>query len=276
VAQFASPQAGALTAHLESLGANAVEIFMDGPAWSRLAVGRRTTLRLLHGYDGTLALHAPIMDVDLASYRAAPRRFAVRLIKEAIRVARQLDARHLVVHPYDDALPDVDGMRAARARASLLELCDEAERSDVDLLVENLEDPTRDPAEVERFITLVSELAPRARAVLDVGHAHAAGWDIPAVIRSLGGLLGAVHLSDNRGASDEHLPIGAGSVAWQGVFYALLGLAPPPAWTIEYIGAPDDVIGDHLDRLRRLASGEVRAFGLGRTRSQGSPPIRSG
>jgi sugar phosphate isomerase/epimerase len=71
----------------------------------------------------------------------------------------------------------------------------------------------------ERFCTLavireILEADPRLGFHLDVGHAHAAGLDLVQVLATLGDRLCHVHLSDNRGSYDDHMPIGAGTIDW--------------------------------------------------------------
>jgi sugar phosphate isomerase/epimerase len=55
---------------------------------------------------------------------------------------------------------------------------------------------------------------------LDVGHAYVARLDLAEVLATLGERLCHVHLSDNRGRNDDHMPIGAGYIDWP----AALGL----------------------------------------------------
>jgi sugar phosphate isomerase/epimerase len=49
---------------------------------------------------------------------------------------------------------------------------------------------------------------------LDVGHAYVARLDLAQVLATLGERLCHVHLSDNRGDADDHMPIGAGRIDW--------------------------------------------------------------
>ena len=55
---------------------------------------------------------------------------------------------------------------------------------------------------------------------LDTGHAHLAG-DLSSVIHKLSCHLRMVHINDNRGDWDEHLPPGEGGVNWRQVLQQL-------------------------------------------------------
>ena len=78
------------------------------------------------------------------------------------------------------------------------------------------------------------DLFPEAGVLLDTGHAHVNGWDIPAVVKALGKRLVACHLHDNSGQGDEHLPIGQGSIDWRGYFKAIKKHAPKAVQVLEY------------------------------------------
>lgn len=57
--------------------------------------------------------------------------------------------------------------------------------------------------------------------MLDTGHAHVNGWDIPAVVKALGERLVACHVHDNDGNGDAHLPVGQGDIDWKAYFGAV-------------------------------------------------------
>ena len=62
---------------------------------------------------------------------------------------------------------------------------------------------------------------PAVRFHLDVGHAHLAGDTRDGLLAAFGDRLAHVHVSDNFGVDDLHLPLGAGSIAWDHVVEAL-------------------------------------------------------
>ena len=49
---------------------------------------------------------------------------------------------------------------------------------------------------------------------LDVGHANVGGDRLEGLLKAFGARLCHVHLSDNRGRGDDHMPLGAGRIDW--------------------------------------------------------------
>ena len=85
----------------------------------------------------------------------------------------------------------------------------------------------------KEYIALLAEF-PTAQALLDVGHGHVNGWDLCRVVRTLGPRLAAFHLHDNDGESDQHVPIGTGTIDWQHVLPTIQTYAPEAVWVLEY------------------------------------------
>ena len=71
---------------------------------------------------------------------------------------------------------------------------------------------------IYRNIWLLFDIFPSAKSLIDTGHAHVNGWDIPAVVQSLGERLVACHVHDNDATADAHLPIGQGTIEWDKYF----------------------------------------------------------
>lgn len=248
-AELASPEDGALARRLEAIGAPATEVFMEGPCWAGQDRGAEVLRRVLRGWGGRLTLHGPFWDLNLASYRPEVRSVAVGRLLDAVEIAAELEADHLVIHPFASGTPDLDGKQHRYALDSLMTLCDVAERLDVTLVVENMTDRARSAESVERYVDLISKLPPPAGALLDLGHAWASGWDIPTAVRRLGDRLGAVHIHDNHGEHDEHLPVGEGTIPWDDVFPALRTAPADCRWVTEYVGADDGVLREHVQLL---------------------------
>jgi len=58
-------------------------------------------------------------------------------------------------------------------------------------------------------------------AVLDTGHQNAQKEILPLSVEKLGGRIKYVHASDNDSRTNEHLPLGKGTIDWEGVFRAI-------------------------------------------------------
>lgn len=63
-------------------------------------------------------------------------------------------------------------------------------------------------------IAAILDADPRLGFHLDVGHAHVGKLNLEKLLQRLGPRLVHVHFSDNRGRTDDHLPLGVGTIDW--------------------------------------------------------------
>jgi sugar phosphate isomerase/epimerase len=91
---------------------------------------------------------------------------------------------------------------------------------------------------------LVHHLAPLIEADdrigfhLDAGHANLGASPVRDLLDAFGDRLAHVHVSDNFGVDDLHLPLGAGNVPWPDVVSSLKGLDYDRTVTIEVFSRP--------------------------------------
>jgi len=212
------------------LGLAAVELRADPGAAYPPGLGpddrRRLRARLAEANLGC-TVHVPIYGVNLASPIPSLAAASLGEVVGAVDLARDLGASLVVLHPGHvdpDYLP-LDGERdlAVRRFTWALEVV-LARAGDLPVAVENKQrsrgwDMVHTPDEHRVFL----DRFPTLRACLDVGHLHTAGGDVRAYVRALGDRLAHVHLHDNRGDRDDHLPLGQGGVDWRGALEALEG-----------------------------------------------------
>lgn len=203
-------------------GFDYVEILMDGPTSAdRLAARTESIRERLAAGDPEpdsdqnpglgLAVHLPF-PVDIGSPYDPIREGAVAHQRSCLDVAADLGAKKAVLHPeasaWDPAWepselrPHVEDSVAALAGFG-------AERS-VEVCVENLPGSLYT---IDTFDRLLD--ATGASMTLDTGHARITGYDAAetaAFAADHADRISHVHLNDNRTASDEHLPLGAGTV----------------------------------------------------------------
>lgn len=193
------------------MGFAGVEFLCEPPwhpgAWSADLVRR------VRAAGSELSLHAPVADVNLMSPHPWMRVVAEGEIAATLELAAQLGASTVTFHigyrplagvahdpPWDEAL------------AAARRLTKKAARLGVALSLEN--DPKLPGAylwDLARFAEVVAELG--LPGTLDLGHAWIShGPDALAHLPGLVPHLKVVHLHDNRGACDEHLALGEGTV----------------------------------------------------------------
>ncbi len=92
----------------------------------------------------------------------------------------------------------------------------------VGLALENMSSARTGLTTAEQLCRLVDGLSsPAAGNCWDTGHAHIAGQDQPASIRTLGHRLHALHIQDNNGERDQHTAPFYGTIDWQPIMQAL-------------------------------------------------------
>lgn len=207
---------------LHAHGADRVELMMDGPLWDSFQQREDAIAAEILGTGVTCSLHGPCWDVNLTSENREIRDASFRTTLDTVRLARRVGAAHVVVHP-GFCQSSAFSHAAARRRAveAVSRLAEEAAKLGVSILVENVGYRGTELFDEEAFARLLDGFGSEAGYLLDTGHAAINGWDMPALIRELGEKLRCVHLHDNDGRTDEHLPIGDGRIEWAPIIEAL-------------------------------------------------------
>jgi sugar phosphate isomerase/epimerase len=90
----------------------------------------------------------------------------------------------------------------------------------------------RDPQPLRNLLDALG--SPQARFCFDMGHANVfGGVPLACWIDELGNLLGEIHIHDNHGATDEHLPVGEGNIPFRELFALLRRRNLKPILTVE-------------------------------------------
>ncbi|MEM2909726.1 MAG: sugar phosphate isomerase/epimerase [Nitrososphaerota archaeon] len=176
---------------------------------------------------------------------------------KVIEVARALDAIKIVVHAeFAEGLPSkyFDENRDEMLKTfslSLDEIKEKAEGYGIVVMLENTDDKA---AKLSELLWLLD--SKKMKATLDIGHAftnyHGDGEALTKFIRALGSRIGHVHLSDNFGSGDLHLPIGVGRIRWQEVLSELKGLGYDGSITLEVHSMDRDYLLLSRDKVLRI------------------------
>ncbi|WP_456481524.1 sugar phosphate isomerase/epimerase family protein [Methanopyrus sp.] len=154
------------------------------------------------------SVHAPFADLNPASPSDHHREYVLRVIRRAAELAAELGAHYLTVHPGHLTPVTVRDRELAMelAAETLGELADEVRSFGVEPLVENL------PNHSLLLGTSADEMEEILREsgcgfTLDIGHALTVEGSLRPYLQLGPDLL---HVHDNSGDSDEHLPPGRG------------------------------------------------------------------
>ena len=180
-----------------------------------LVTGCRDSGKLTEAYLQTglcRSLHGAFMDVNPASGDPDFAALSRRRCRESCETAMALGAADVVFH--SSAFPFLRGAYlnnwASVCAAFFEEL---AQDYPVRIWIENAQD--LDPEPLHCLMAHIS--SDRVGVCLDIGHANYSRAPLTQWFDRLGERIGYLHLSDNLGQFDDHLPLGQGSIDWEQV-----------------------------------------------------------
>ncbi|WP_457743017.1 sugar phosphate isomerase/epimerase family protein [Thermococcus sp.] len=214
---------------VEELGFEFVELVSEWPNFLTKETWRAYS-EILESFGLEVTVHAPFSDVNVGSLNERLRRASLEVLKETLEVASLLNAFVVTVHP-GHCSPASRKYRKDYNRVhrhSLKELERLSKEFGVKVGVENMPSfPILDAQTPERLAELLEGI--NLGVTLDVGHLNTVGFPFELFMELLGDRIVHVHLHDNSGKSDEHLPLGRGTVPWRRVLPELKGLS----WALE-------------------------------------------
>lgn len=166
----------------------------------------------------TITVHLPYSDLNLASVNQPIWEETVRQMKNCLDLASDF-ARLAVVHPGHFSplgmqLPDAAWSQAI---LGIQQVADHAAELDMRVAVENMVNMPailgRRPEEISGIIETVGR--ENVGFIFDVGHANTNGNVVDFL--KLKDQVIHMHVHDNHGERDEHLPVGNGTVPWNKV-----------------------------------------------------------
>lgn len=199
-----------------------------------------------------VSLHGAFMDINVASNDPEIRAVSQARCRESCILAVGLGASQVVFHssayPYldDDHVLDNWAMMCTEVYLPM------AEEFQLTICIENCLDQT--PKGLRKLMEYSH--SPKVRVCLDLGHVNYSPTPLEEWIAELGPYVDSLHLSDNRGQMDEHLPLGEGTVDWAKASGLCAGFDWPIPITLETGGL--EGAAHSLGYLRRHGY-----FGLG-------------
>ncbi len=168
------------------------------------------TPEILHSFSYTYYIHAPARTVNIASHLDAIRKASVKVIRHAMDMGADADAKGVVVHPgFAPWLQERD-VSVFQLHKSLIELKKHSDELSIPVFVENM------PKSKYFFLQKPDELShfSEFEFALDVGHAHICGvlddfLKVP---------VSHLHIHDNKGNADSHAAIGDGTVDFAPIY----------------------------------------------------------
>ncbi len=179
----------------------------------------------------TASIHGFFMDVNPASSDPGFRELSRQRCRKSCETAVAVGAKNVVFH--SSCFPFLRGIYLNVLNARCAEFYEElAEEYDVNIFIENSPDIDAEPLK-----TLMQRITDKRIGVcLDIGHANYSHMTIPQWFEELGEWIGYMHVSDNMGVYDDHVPLGEGNIDWDETDRLWRGLDRDTNITIEVNG----------------------------------------
>ncbi len=227
------------------------EIAIDAVALERFSGDDFTRVaEILKRHHLTVTLHAPFVDLSAGSTDPAIRAVTRRRFEAILDVVPLFAPLTIVAHA------GYDWQRYEYFRKTWMEnsvefwswMAERLNRQKSRLMLENVYE--HGPAEMLELFERLQPLG--VKLCLDCGHLTAFGRaSMHEWLAVLGPFIGQLHLHDNHGSKDDHLPLGQGQIDFRRLFAYLKAEHPtPPLMTLE-VHRPDDVWAS-LTRLEQL------------------------
>lgn len=143
--------------------------------------------------------------LPIASPYEKIRKAAVEKIKDDIKIFSRLKCEYVNVHPNVD--PRARENTILFHQESLKALMDFSSKFGLKIILENMPDFSL------KEMTEISKKLPSLNFNFDVAHAFISK-DLEKIIAKFHSKIVHLHLSDNQGLMDEHLPLGIGKIDW--------------------------------------------------------------
>jgi sugar phosphate isomerase/epimerase len=191
-------------------------------------------LRRLLDELGLIAVGHTSPHLPIASLFDGLRERVHELMREFFATFAELGVELVNVHPDRVAGVFPPGEAIRRNADAVAALAEDAEAAGVRLMVENMGTSFATADQLRPLF----EAAPSVGLHLDVGHANIGRRPeepnrVAELLDAFGDRLAHVHVHDNLGLDDLHLPLGAGSVDWPAVVHALRAAGYDDTVTIE-------------------------------------------
>jgi len=179
-----------------------------------------------------VTFHAPFMDLRPGAVDPRIRAVSRERLQQVFDLVPLFRPRAVVCHPSFDARYYVSTeMQWLENSLSLWgDFAQRAAELDTLLVLENVYEST--PRQLARLLKGLA--SPHVRFCLDTGHLNAfSALTLAPWLEELGDFLGEIHLHDNDGSRDAHLPIGEGTFPFPELFAFLREREPRPILTLE-------------------------------------------
>ena len=225
------------------------EVFLNSDTLERTDPSDLKMIRKEFGArDLRITMHGPYRGLNPGSADELKRLKTVEVYRHALDAASYLGPVNIVMHAgYDQAMFGGDvGHWMNQSLKTWPVILAEAAKLGITIAAENIFE--KNPETLKLLIDTVG--SPRLRVCLDSGHINLYSEVTPQVwFKELGPLIAELHLHDNNGKIDDHLPLGDGTIDFDSYFKAIKDYCADPIYTIEPHG--EEVLERALEGVQK-------------------------
>jgi sugar phosphate isomerase/epimerase len=238
------------------MGFDYVELTMDPPEATpqKTLAQKRPIQDLLHRYGMGIVGHLPTFVWTSDLYESL-RTASIRETLEALEAGAELGIKKVVLHPgYITGLGKfVLDKAKGYGMESIETILNRATSLGMTLCLENMFPQAHFLSKPHEFQE-VFESFPDLRLALDIGHANLGGGKNKSseFIHQYGYRIGHIHVNDNFGKEDNHLPIGAGIIDFEKILKELNEAQYDETLTLEVFSRDRDYLKISKDKIKRI------------------------
>lgn len=200
------------------------------------------------------SLHGPYYESDF-SYKAGTEAYerSMELLEQSLQCGSRLHAKYMVYHHSNRSfLPEEKDEMLKNARENYPAIKEKCEQYKVPIVVENAGVTCLHSMllEEEEFIAECKRLG--CDVLIDIGHAHANGWNLTHIMEELQDVIISYHLHNNDRSCDGHQRIFHGTLDFEGFMKDYDRLTPDADLVIEYCPKAAENIDGVLTDVRYL------------------------
>ena len=240
---------------LAALGFDYLELCLDPPmaAPDNLNTGQLKTVLADENFPALVA-HLPTF-VWLADIYPSIREASITEVVRALDACALMEIKKAVLHPgYLTGMMKAIPQAGQQVTVEVLErLLKEATERGIALCLENMFPRAGQMYRPEEFVEILN-LLPGLMMTLDLAHANikAPPNRVKAMLDAGGDRIQHVHVSDNNGADDDHLPVGVGRAGLANGLAMLKKAGYDLTITLEVFSPDRDYLRQSLDKIRLI------------------------
>ena len=207
------------------------------------------TAKRIAGAGLKITFHAPFMDLRPGALDDKIRQASIDRIKQAFDLTPYFHPLKIVCHASFDEryYVDCDDLWLESSVKTWTELIARARDAQTIIALENIYE--KDPRILRRLFDALS--SNNICFCFDTGHFNVFSYTpLKTWMQELGKYLGHLHLHDNRGKTDEHLPVGCGTFPFTDLFENLRAIGAKPTITLEAHG--EDKLWESMNNISSM------------------------